>query len=126
MNAQAALLSAFAALKAIHADAVVSVVVQVDQNTTVTTTGLRNNKMIARAMSRGGLSNNQDFSILCLTSPFAGQETEMLAIEKRISEMCGKATMTLGTEQYRIMAARVFALGGLVAFSTAEYDRVVA
>jgi hypothetical protein len=124
MNATESI-AVFEDMKSVFPQAVVTVAVQVDANTTVTTTGLRNNKMITRAMSRGGLSNNQDFSILCLTSPFAGQETEMLAIEKRISEMCGKATMTLGTEQYRIMAARVFALGGLVAFSTAEYDRVV-
>jgi hypothetical protein len=119
MNAEAALLSAFAALKAVHAAAVVTIAVQVDANTTVTTTGLRTNTTIARAIQKGGLSNNTDLGVWVLASVF----TDITTLPGKTATITDAAgVVTSG----RLLPVRLHALGGLVNLAIGEYDRVVA
>jgi len=119
MNAQAALLSAFAALKAVHAGAVVTVAVQVDANTIVTTTGLRTNTTIARAIQKGGLSNNTDLGVWVPVSAF----TDIAILPGRTATITDAAG---GVTSGRLLPVRLHALGGLVNLAIGEYDRVVA
>lgn len=101
-------------------DAVVSLVVSVDSNNTVTTTGLRGNENILRAVTRGGLADNVDVGVWVLKSAFAGYD---------ISALRGRtATVTYKTQDavtMRITGTREHACGGLVHLQFGEYDRVV-
>lgn len=102
-------------------DAVVSLVVAVDANTSVTTTGLRGNQNVMRAVARGGLNDNVDVGVWVLKSAFDGHDIEALR---------GKtAAVTYKTQDaitQRILGTREHACGGLVHLQFGEYDRVVA
>ena len=104
----------FEELKATFPDAVVSCVVSVDANTEVTTTGLRSDTTIARAISGGGMADNVDFSVLVEAASFSN----LPALRGR--------TMKIGETSYRITATNLHELGGLVLLRCGDWDRVKA
>jgi hypothetical protein len=118
MNTQAILLQAFAQLKSVFSDSVVSVAVSVSDNVTVTVNGLRSNAMIARALSKNGLKENIDESVWIPSAEF----TDITALRGRT------ATLTKGSDvlTMRILQTTEHALGGLVKLQFGDYDRTVA
>lgn len=121
MNVSAISVTLFNRAMALYPDAVVSLVVAVDANTSVTTTGLRGNQNVMRAVARGGLNDNVDVGVWVLKSAFDGHDIEALR---------GKtAAVTYKTQDaitQRILGTREHACGGLVHLQFGEYDRVVA
>jgi hypothetical protein len=118
MNA-ADIVAILESFKAAFPSAVVTVAVSIDANTTVTTTGLRTNTTIARAISKGGLSNNTDLGVWVPVSAF----TDITTLPGRTAMITDSAgVVTSG----RLLPVRLHALGGLVNLAIGEYDRVVA
>lgn len=105
--------------KAAFPSAVVTVAVSIDANTTVTTTGLRSNTTIARAISKGGLANNIDLSAWVPASVFA----DIMVLPGKTATITDAAGMQISG---RLLPARLHALGGLVNLAIGEYDRVTA
>lgn len=101
-------------------DAVVSLVVSVDENNSVTTTGLRTNQNVMRAAGRTGLNDNVDVGVWVLKSAFAGYDIE--ALRGRTAAVTYKTQDAL---TQRILGTREHALGGLVYLQFGEYDRVM-
>lgn len=120
MGAQtAALLAGYAALKRAHADAVVTVEVQVSANEAVTVDGLRGGVMVARGAARGALSNAVDTSVVVPAAPFADPMT-LCGKDCKITDKAG--VVIVG----RLLPVRVHALGGLLTLAVGEWDRVTA
>ena len=120
--AQAALLSAYAALKAVHADAVVAVAVEMEKNgQTIETTGLRSSKTVARTIVKGaGLADNVDIGVWI---PTAAITAEGYSVDTLRGKVCRIGSDDAAITQ-RILTTREHALGGLVLLSLGEYDRV--
>jgi hypothetical protein len=112
------LLAIFEDFKAIFDKAVVTVAILIDANTTITTTGLRSNKTIARAISRAGLSDDVDLGVWVPTSAFTAAQLAVLRGKQATITHNGTAIVQ------RILTTREDALGGLVMLSIGEYDRV--
>jgi hypothetical protein len=110
----------YRAMLAAFPDAVVSLVVSVDANNTVTTTGLRGNQNVMRAVGRGGLNDNVDVGVWVLKSAFAGYDINTL--RGMTAEVTYKAQSAI---TQRILGTREHACGGLVHLQFGEYDRVV-
>lgn len=108
----------FEVMKATFTDAVVTVAVKFDDNLTITTTGLRSSKTIARAISRAGLSDNVDLGVWVPTSAFTAVQIDLLRGKQATITHNGTAIVQ------RIVTTREHALGGLVMLSIGEYDRV--
>lgn len=108
------------AMRATFAGACVSVSVQVDANTTVTADGIRSNTTIARAISRGGLSNNVDVGVWVPASAFDGVDVVSLP-GKTATITDAEGVATTG----RLLPVRKHALGGLLNLAIGEYDRVI-
>ncbi len=121
MNTQALSIASFNAFKSAFFDAVVSLVVSVDSNNSVTTEGLRTNFNTMRAANRGGLKDNNDFGVWVLKSAFDGYSISSLP--GRTAEVTYK-TETAVTQ--RITGTREHASGGLVYLQFGDYDRVTA
>ena len=118
MNATESI-AVFDDMKSVFPQAVVTVAVQVDANTTITTTGLRTNTTIARAIQKGGLANNTDLGVWVPASVFA-DITILPGKTATITDAAGVVTSG------RLLPVRLHALGGLVNLAIGEYDRVVA
>jgi len=121
MNTQALSIASYNALAAAFPDAIVTLVVAVDSNNNVTTTGIRTNQNTMRAVNRGGLKDNSDFTVLVLKSAFTGYSIDSLPGRT--------ATVTYKTETavtQRILGTREHACGGIVFLQFGDYDRVTA
>jgi hypothetical protein len=97
----------------------VSLVVSVDDNNSVTTTGIRTNQGTIRAANRGGLKDNIDVGVWVLKSAFTGYAIE--ALPGRTAAVTYKAQDPV---TMRITGTREHACGGLVHLQFGEYDRV--
>lgn len=108
-------------MAAVFADAVVTLVVSVDANNSVTCTGLRTNQNVMRAASRGALNDNVDLGVYVLKSVFDGYD---------INELRGRTVSVTYKAQtaitQRILGTREHACGGIVILQLGEYDRVIA
>ena len=118
---QAESIAVYQAMAAVFPDAVVSLVVSVDTNASVTCTGLRTNQSVMRAASRGALNDNVDLGVYVLKSALSGHD---------INALRGRTvTVTYKTQDaitQRILGTREHACGGIVVLQLGEYDRVVA
>ena len=107
------------AMKAAFTDAVVSVAIAVDANTTVTVQGLRLNTTIARAIQKGGLSNNIDGGVWV---PSAGLASYLQTLPGKVATITDATGATISG---RLLPVRQQALGGLLNLAIGEADRVV-
>lgn len=104
-------------LAAAFPDAIVSLVVSVDDNNSVTTTGIDPGRSVVRAVSRGGLKDNVDARIYVLRSAFPGVVLDALPNRTAV------VTFSDGAVTLRIMSVREIGSKVLV-LQFGEYDRV--
>jgi hypothetical protein len=112
-------ISVYNTLAAAFPDAIVSLVVSVDDNNSVTTTGIRTSPAMVRAANRGGLKDNTDMGVWVLKSAFTGYSVDTLPGRT--------AAMTYKTETavtLRITSVREHSCGGVLILQFGEYDRV--
>lgn len=115
-------LSVYNGIAAAFPDAVVGVAVVMDAatNAEVKANGLRLNKTTARALAKGGLSENVDMRILVPVTMFTDSGYS-------VSDVRGRS-VRVGTESvytsHRITATVEHALGALVWLILGEFDRV--
>jgi len=114
------LVAMFDDLKSIFSDAVVSVAVAIDANTTVTVEGLRSNTVIARAIKQGmALENSTDLSAWVPVAGFA-DVSKLCGCEATITDAAGVALSG------RLLPVTLHALGGIMRLQIGEWGRVTA
>lgn len=109
-------------------DAVVSLVVSVDANNSVTTTGICPVYTMLRATARGGIRTNTDARIYILADSLFSNITDIVELKCKVENLAGE-TIKIGTGEYaqshRITAATLLGCKGIVIMQIGEYDRVV-